>query len=144
MHAISDDGMLHGRYTAYALQDPRISWSLASVEAESRLVGGQLQAQGLSTATLRAWQRRQPDNNGTLVCRFGAATPTGCTVESYLAGTGECLHNHCYLDPCFSCVAVGRAMVPSRGLRCGGWQRQHECEAAMGCSWRRGDAVDCW
>lgn len=34
---------------------------------------------------------------GTVVTLwYGNAPPARCTVESYLAGTGECPHNHCF------------------------------------------------
>ena len=132
-----------GMYTSYALQDPRSTWSLASVHIESRLVGEALRTAGASTATLRAWLGRGGERPQTVVCRGGSAPPVGCNASSYLAGSGACGHSVCYLDPCFSCVRVA-TVSDDRAADCAARHSQASCAASSGCSWQRAAAVDCW
>jgi hypothetical protein len=122
-----------GMYTSYALQDPRSSWSLVSVQVESHLVGDALRANGLSTPSLRAYDKRSR-GNGTLRCRYGRPPPAGCGVAEYLMGSEACPRDLCYLDPCFYCA----------GSSCAVKSDETACAAAKGCAWLRRSAVDCW
>lgn len=130
------------RYTSYALQDPRVSWSLASVHIESVLVARAMSATGVSTASARDFARQQRPNTGTLVCRYGRSPPIGCDAAGYLAGSGACPRDECYLDPCFACV--NSASGAGEGQCAAKSHDAATCEATVGCAWQRQASVDCW
>lgn len=131
-----------GRYTSYALQDPRVSWSLASVHIESMLVASAMNATGVSTASARSFA--QARRSRTLVCQYGRSPPSGCDVSAYLAGTGACPRNLCYLDPCFACLADDASSGVESKLECGAHQDANTCKAVVGCAWERQASLDCW